>query len=211
MSSTTTFPTWPRTTCTASDERGRAGEQGYAISFVSPNSRKLPERDRGELIGREIPVMTLETYEINPDLLKKGAKKRREREETRQANSDDRAARYKQRREDEHKERKHRKGEKKHRDDKHGGSGRNAEERRSQAPGQASYANALDDRKGGKRGRRARRASRARWQKIRQRLAKTSYRSKHGADHRGRKASGNDAYAAKAAKTPKARSLASAR
>ena len=78
---------------------GRAGEQGYAISFVSPNSRKLL-KEIEELIGREIPVMTLETYEINPDLLKKGAKKRRESEKKRDKHSDDRAARYKQRRED---------------------------------------------------------------------------------------------------------------
>ncbi len=43
----------------------RAGEQGYAISFVSPNSRKLL-KEIEELIGREIPVMKLESYDINP-------------------------------------------------------------------------------------------------------------------------------------------------
>lgn len=187
---------------------GRAGEQGYAISFVSPNSRKLL-KEIEELIGREIPVMTLETYEINPDLLKKGAKKRRESEKKRDKHSDDRAARYKQRREDEHKERKHRKGEKKHRDDKHGGPGRETpkggEDRKHQ--GKRRDANMrFDDRKSGKRGferhdggeRRERDGKRSG-----KGSAKTSYRSKHGADHRGRKASGNDAYAAKGRKNAK--------
>lgn len=53
---------------------GRGGEKGYAISFVSPNQRRLL-RDIEDLIGREIPFMDLESYFLDPDLLKKGKKK----------------------------------------------------------------------------------------------------------------------------------------
>ena len=49
---------------------GRAGEQGYAISFVTRESRRtLAEIEK--LIGKEIPLMELETYELDLSLLKK--------------------------------------------------------------------------------------------------------------------------------------------
>ena len=48
---------------------GRAGEKGYAISFVTrETSRTL--RDIERLIGKDIPFMELETYELDPTLLK---------------------------------------------------------------------------------------------------------------------------------------------
>lgn len=50
---------------------GRAGEAGYAISFVSPDTSRLL-RDVERLINKEIPFMELETYELNPSILKKG-------------------------------------------------------------------------------------------------------------------------------------------
>ena len=52
---------------------GRAGEQGYAISFVTRESRRtLAEIEK--LIGKEIPLMELETYELDLSLLKKPAR-----------------------------------------------------------------------------------------------------------------------------------------
>ena len=50
---------------------GRAGEEGYAISFVSPDTKRLL-RDVEKLINREIPLMEMETYELDPSLLAKG-------------------------------------------------------------------------------------------------------------------------------------------
>ena len=48
---------------------GRAGEKGYAISFVTrETSRTLKDIER--LIGKDIPFMELETYELDPSLLK---------------------------------------------------------------------------------------------------------------------------------------------
>ena len=53
---------------------GRAGERGFAISFVSPNSRKLL-REIEKLIDRDIPVMELEGYDLDLSILAKGGKK----------------------------------------------------------------------------------------------------------------------------------------
>ena len=53
---------------------GRAGEEGYAISFVSPDTKRLL-REVEKLINREIPLMELETYELDPSILTKGGKK----------------------------------------------------------------------------------------------------------------------------------------
>ncbi|HIW76495.1 MULTISPECIES: DEAD/DEAH box helicase [Gordonibacter] len=48
---------------------GRAGEEGYAISFVTrETSRTL--RDIERLIGKDIPFMELETYELDPAVIK---------------------------------------------------------------------------------------------------------------------------------------------
>ncbi|WP_206214500.1 DEAD/DEAH box helicase [Adlercreutzia sp. ZJ242] len=57
---------------------GRAGESGYAISFVSANSRRIL-REIEDLIGRDIPVMPMETYELDLSILEKGKKKRKPR------------------------------------------------------------------------------------------------------------------------------------
>ena len=75
---------------------GRAGEEGYAISFVSPNSRRLL-KEIEELIDKEIPVMPLESYELDMSLLKKG-KKRKPAEKKVDAHSKERADRYKKER-----------------------------------------------------------------------------------------------------------------
>lgn len=69
---------------------GRAGETGYAISFVSANSRKLL-REIEELIGRDIPVMSMETYKLDRSIIEKGKKKRKKGN----AHSDARAKAYK--------------------------------------------------------------------------------------------------------------------
>ena len=53
---------------------GRAGEHGYAISFVSPNQRRLLV-DIEKLIDRDIPFMGLETYDLDPDLLNRKNKR----------------------------------------------------------------------------------------------------------------------------------------
>lgn len=54
---------------------GRAGEHGFAVSFVSPNSLKVLHAIES-LIHREIPVMKLKTYDTDPSILKrrKGSK-----------------------------------------------------------------------------------------------------------------------------------------
>lgn len=52
---------------------GRAGEEGYAISFVSPDTRRLL-KEVEKLIGREIPFMDLEGYDLDESLLKAPAK-----------------------------------------------------------------------------------------------------------------------------------------
>ena len=54
---------------------GRAGETGYAISFVSPKQRRLLA-DIEKLIDREIPFMDLENYDLDRDLLNKKGKGR---------------------------------------------------------------------------------------------------------------------------------------
>lgn len=187
---------------------GRAGEQGYAISFVSPNSRKLL-KEIEELIGREIPVMKLESYDINPDLLKKSAKKRRKTEKKRDKHSDERAARYKQRREEERSDRARRKGGKKRDEDKP----RDAKFEKTAKDGERKHSgkrrdaeNRNGDRLGGKRGAKRHESIDRRDRDGKgsgKKSAKTSYRSKHGADHRGRKASGDDVYAGKSAKKGK--------
>lgn len=191
---------------------GRAGEQGYAISFVSPNSRKLL-KEIEELIGREIPVMKLESYDINPDLLKKSTKKRRETEKKRDKHSDERAARYKQRREEERSDRARRKGGKKRDEDKP----RDAKFEKTAKDGERKHSgkhsgkrrdaeNRNGDRLGGKRGAKRHESIDRRDRDGKgsgKKSAKTSYRSKHGADHRGRKASGDDVYAGKGAKKGK--------
>lgn len=187
---------------------GRAGEQGYAISFVSPNSRKLL-KEIEELIGREIPVMKLESYDINPDLLKKSAKKRRKTEKKRDKHSDERAARYKQRREEERSDRARRKGGKKRDEDKP----RDAKFEKTAKDGERKHSgkrrdaeNRNGDRLGGRRGAKRHESIDRRDRDGKgsgKKSAKTSYRSKHGADHRGRKASDDDVYAGKSAKKGK--------
>lgn len=47
---------------------GRAGETGYAISFVTRETRGIL-RDIERLINREIPIMELDTYDIDPTVL----------------------------------------------------------------------------------------------------------------------------------------------
>ncbi len=54
---------------------GRAGETGYAISFVSPKQRRLLA-DIEKLIDREIPFMDLDSYDLDRDLLNKKGKGR---------------------------------------------------------------------------------------------------------------------------------------
>ncbi|MEA5018920.1 MAG: DEAD/DEAH box helicase [Gordonibacter sp.] len=49
---------------------GRAGEEGYAISFVSRETRNTL-RSIEKLIGKDIPLMELESYELDPSLLTK--------------------------------------------------------------------------------------------------------------------------------------------
>ncbi len=71
---------------------GRAGERGYAISFVSPNSRNLLA-DIEKLIGREIPVMPLETYELDLSILKQSGKAKERPKQKRSARTE-RSARF---------------------------------------------------------------------------------------------------------------------
>ena len=52
---------------------GRAGEQGYAISFVTRESRRTLG-DIEKLIGKDIAIMELETYELNMADIEKGKK-----------------------------------------------------------------------------------------------------------------------------------------
>lgn len=52
---------------------GRAGERGFAISFVSKTSLKLLAEIE-KLIDREIPVMELEDYELDMSILRKRGK-----------------------------------------------------------------------------------------------------------------------------------------
>ena len=52
---------------------GRAGERGFAISFVSKTSLKLLTEIE-KLIDREIPVMELENYELDMSILRKRGK-----------------------------------------------------------------------------------------------------------------------------------------
>ena len=53
---------------------GRAGESGFAVSFVSPNSTKVLSAIEG-LVGVEIPVMRLDTFDVNEKLIKRSKKK----------------------------------------------------------------------------------------------------------------------------------------
>lgn len=52
---------------------GRAGEEGYAITFATPDTRRLL-REVERLIGREIPLMKLRTFESDLRVLKQGQK-----------------------------------------------------------------------------------------------------------------------------------------
>ena len=52
---------------------GRAGEQGYAISFVTRESSRTL-RDIEKLIGKDIPFMELESYELSMSVLEKPKK-----------------------------------------------------------------------------------------------------------------------------------------
>ncbi len=52
---------------------GRAGEQGYAISFVTRESLRTL-RDIEKLIDKEIPFMDLETYQLDSSILTKPKK-----------------------------------------------------------------------------------------------------------------------------------------
>ncbi len=52
---------------------GRAGEEGYAISFVSRETRNAL-RDIERLIGKKIPSMDLENYELDASVLNKPAR-----------------------------------------------------------------------------------------------------------------------------------------
>ena len=52
---------------------GRAGEQGYAVSFVTRESSRTMS-DIEKLIGKAIPLMELETYELNMADIEKGKK-----------------------------------------------------------------------------------------------------------------------------------------
>ena len=52
---------------------GRAGEQGYAISFVTRESSRTL-KDIEKLIGKDIAFMTLETYELNMADIERGKK-----------------------------------------------------------------------------------------------------------------------------------------
>ena len=52
---------------------GRAGEQGYAISFVTRENRRLLA-DIEKLIDKHIPLMELETFELDLSLLEKPKK-----------------------------------------------------------------------------------------------------------------------------------------
>lgn len=51
---------------------GRAGEEGYAISFVSRETRGTL-RSIEKLIGKDIPLMEIESYELDPRVLTKPA------------------------------------------------------------------------------------------------------------------------------------------
>lgn len=52
---------------------GRAGEQGYAISFVTRESHRTL-KDIEKLIGKDIPFMPLENYKLDQSVLEKGKK-----------------------------------------------------------------------------------------------------------------------------------------
>ena len=52
---------------------GRAGEQGFAVSFVTRESRRTMS-DIEKLIGKNVPLMELETYELDMTVLEKGKK-----------------------------------------------------------------------------------------------------------------------------------------
>ncbi len=49
---------------------GRAGETGFAVSFVTPNSTKVLAGIE-DLLNITIPTMTLETYDVNERLIKR--------------------------------------------------------------------------------------------------------------------------------------------
>lgn len=53
---------------------GRAGESGFAVSFVSPNSAKVLSAIE-QLLGMDIPVMQLRSFDVNEKLLKRTGKK----------------------------------------------------------------------------------------------------------------------------------------
>lgn len=49
---------------------GRAGHAGFSVSFVSSNSLKALDAIE-RLIGRELPVMEIESYDVDPSLLRR--------------------------------------------------------------------------------------------------------------------------------------------
>ncbi len=57
---------------------GRAGERGFAVSFVTRETRGIL-RDIEKLIGRDIPLMRLETYETDPSILEGGKQKKKKK------------------------------------------------------------------------------------------------------------------------------------
>ncbi len=52
---------------------GRAGEQGFAVSFVTRESRRTMS-DIEKLIGKNVPLHGAETYELDMTVLEKGKK-----------------------------------------------------------------------------------------------------------------------------------------
>ncbi|WP_124060187.1 DEAD/DEAH box helicase [Gordonibacter sp. Marseille-P4307] len=72
---------------------GRAGEVGYAISFVSRESRN-GLKDIERLIDRQIPMMDLESYDLDPNLL--SAKSKKPKKKPARARDIERARNFKQ-------------------------------------------------------------------------------------------------------------------
>ena len=67
------LPEVPETYVHRIGRTGRAGEQGFAVSFVTRESRRTMS-DIEKLIGKNVPLMELETYELDMTVLEKGKK-----------------------------------------------------------------------------------------------------------------------------------------
>ena len=67
------LPTQPEDYVHRIGRTGRAGEQGFAVSFVTRESRRTMS-DIEKLIGKNVPLMELETYELDMTVLEKGKK-----------------------------------------------------------------------------------------------------------------------------------------